>query len=276
MAKKLRSKNLAGILFWLKWIAIAIGGFVASIVFWNWLLLERLGANFKEPRVAISWMVAVFGTWFVILVLLMQKKEKVMGHMDQEDEATVTWWLIWIGLTIGSFFLSVWFWTPFIAERLGSIKEANNSLIWVIAVFGTWLVALTPLMIFMYHKVDKAYEKARIAREARGEKPQRIDSVKIRAILVPESKRRISKDLFNQLKNVPPTVKSGHLITAILKDGRRIENVFIARRTELLGVYDQTELSFEANDIVSFEPTDLTHPPDFTQKVWLRLDGNSA
>ena len=276
MGKRLESKNLAGIWFWLKWIILAISGFVASILFWNWLLLEQMGANFREPRVAISWMVAVFGTWFVTLTLLMVRKEKVMGHMDKEDESTVTWWLIWIGLTIGSFFLSVWFWTPFIAERFGSVKESTNSLIWVIAVFGTWLVFLIPLMIFMYHKVDQAYERARLRREARGETPKRIDSVKIRAVLVDASKRRLNSDLSKALKQIPLTVKDGHLVTAILKDGRRIDNVFIANRTELLGVYDQTELTFEACDIVSIEPTDLTHPPDFTQKTWLRLDGNSA
>lgn len=276
MGKKLASNNLSGILFWLKWILLAIGGFVFSIAFWNWLLLKCLHANFKEPGIAISWFAAVFGTWFIILILLMKKKEKVMGHLDQEDEATISWWLIWIGLTIGSFFLSVWFWTPFIASHFGSIKNSMNELIWVVAVFGTWLVALTPLMIFMYHKVDQAYEKARIQREARGEKSSRVDSVKIQAVLIPESKRKISKELSLYLKNLPFTVQNGHLVTATLKDGRKIENVFIAKRSELLGVYDQKELTFEGSDIVRLEPTDLTHPPDFTQKTWLRLDGNAA
>lgn len=275
MGKKLKSNNFSGIWFWLKWILIAISGFVASIFFWNWLLLERLHANFKEPRIAIGWMVAVFGTWFVVLTLLMKKKEKVMGHMDDEDESTVMWWLIWIGLTIGSFFLSVWFWTPFLADKLGSIKESANSLIWIVAVFGTWLLALTPLMIFMYQKVDRAYEKARIAREARGEKPERVDSIKILAIFVDPKNRKLPKSIIEELKKIPSTIKDGHLITAILKDGRKIENVFIAKRSELLGIYDQTELTFQVSDIVGIEPVDLNHPPDFTKKTWLRLDGNS-
>ena len=275
MGKKLASNSFSGILFWLKWILVAILGFVASIAFWNWLLLERMGANFKDPRITISWFAAVFGSWFVILILLMKKKEKVMGHLDDEDEATVSWWLIWIGLTIGSFFLSVWFWTPFIAEHFGSIKTSANELIWVVAVFGTWLVALTPLMIFMYHKVDQAYEKARIQREARGENPSRVDSVKIHAVLIPEAKRKISKALSERLKTLPFTIKNGHLITAILKDGRKIKHVFIAKRSEILGIYDQNELTFNASDIIDLEPADLTHPPDFTKKTWLRLDGNS-
>ena len=197
-----------------------------------------------------------------------------MGHMDKQDESTVTWWLIWISLTIGSFFLAVWFWTPFIARHFGSIKNPGVTLLWVIAVFGTWLVALIPLMIFMYRKVDQAYEDARIRRESRAEKFE--DPVKIKAAFLEESKRHISKTLTEELKKTPETIKGGHLVTAILKDGRKIENVFIAKRKTLLGVYGLEELSFDAEDIIALEPTDLTHPPDFTQKTWLRLNGNSA
>ena len=276
MGKKLLSNNLAGVWFWLKWIVIAIGGFVGSVIFWNWLLLDRLGADFKKPHVTISWIAVVFGTWFIILILLMRKKEKVMGHLDKDDESTVMWWLIWIALTIGSFFLSVWFWTPFLAERLGSIRESANSLIWVIAVFGTWLIALAPLMVFMYKKVDQTYEKARIRREALGEKEGRIDPVKIKAVLIEPSKRKLPRNLRDQLKKVPQTIRNGHLVTLTLKDGRRFENVFVANRTELLGIYDQDQLTFEASDIERLEPADLTHPPDFTKKTWLRLDGNAA
>ena len=274
MATKLKSNNLAGIWFWLKWIIVAIGGFTGSLFFWNWLLLDRLKANFNNPQVAIGWMVAVFGTWFVTLIPLMKKKETVMGHMDKQDESTVTWWLIWISLTIGSFFLAVWFWTPFIASHFGSIKNPTTSLLWIIAVFGSWLVILIPLMIFMYQKVDKAYEDARIRRESRTQKFS--DPVKIKALYVDESKRQLPKALSEKLKNVPQTIKGGHLITAILKNGRKIENVFIARRKEILGLYDAETLSFDPEDIANFELTDLTHPPDFTQKIWLRLDGNSA
>ena len=274
MATKLKSNNLAGIWFWLKWILVAITGFTGSLVFWNWLFFDRLKADFHNPQMAIGWLVAVFGTWFVTLIPLMKKKETVMGHMDKQDESTVTWWLIWISLTIGSFFLAVWFWTPLIANRFGSIKNPTTSLIWIIAVFGTWLVALIPLMIFMYQKVDKAYEDARIRRESRAVKFK--DPVKIKAVFISESKRQIPKTITDQLKKIPQTIKGGHLITAILKDGRKIEHVFIARAKEILGIYGAEELTFGAEDIVNFEPADLTHPPDFTQKTWLRLDGNSA
>ena len=197
-----------------------------------------------------------------------------MGHMDKQDESTVTWWLIWISLTIGSFFAAVWFWTPFIAERFGPVRNPTTSILWIIAVFGSWLVALIPLMIFMYYKVDKAYEDARIRRELKTE-PYK-DPVKIKTVFIQEAERQVSKAISERLKKIQQTIKGGHLITAILKDGRQIQNVFISRRRELLGVYDQEELTFEAREIIDFEPVDLTHPPDFTQKFWLRLDGNSA
>ncbi len=276
MAAKLRSNNAAGIWFWLRWILVSIGGFTASLFFWNWLLLDRLKADFKNPQIAIAWMVAVFGTWFVILIPLMKKKETVMGHMDKRDESTVTWWLIWISLTIGSFFAAVWFWTPFIAERFGSVRNSSTSLLWVIAVFGSWLVALIPLMILMYNKVDKAYEDARIRRELRAQKTNDKDPVKIKALFLEPENRKLSREVAEQLKKFPRTIKNGHLVTATLKDGRKMEYVFISDQKELLGIYDQQNITFQGQDIVKLEPTDLTHPPDFTQKIWLRLDGNSA
>ncbi len=276
MVAKLRSNNAAGIWFWLRWILVSIGGFTASLFFWNWLLLDRLKADFKNPQIAIAWMVAVFGTWFIILIPLMKKKETVMGHMDKRDESTVTWWLIWISLTIGSFFAAVWFWTPFIAERFGSVRNSSTSLLWVIAVFGSWLVALIPLMILMYNKVDKAYEDARIRRELRAQKTNDKDPVKIKALYLEPENRKLSREVVEQLKKFPRTIKNGHLVTATLKDGRKMEYVFISDQKELLGVYDQQNITFQGQDIVKLEPTDLTHPPDFTQKIWLRLDGNSA
>ncbi len=274
MVSKLKSNNLAGIWFWLRWILITIGGFLLSLFFWNWFFFSQLKADFKEPRVAICWMIAVFGTWFVALIPLMKKKEVVMGHMDKQDESTVTWWLIWISFTIGSFFIAVWFWTPFIAAKFGSIRHGSTTLLWIVAVFGTWLVILTPLMVLMYWKVDKAYEDARIRRELRNEPVK--DPVKIRAVFVDKAKREIPKILSEKLKNIPDTIRGGHLVHCTLKDGRKMQNVFIAKKKEILGLYDQTELTFEARDLLDLELADLTHPPDFTQKIWLRLDGNSA
>jgi len=107
-------------------------------------------------------------------------------------------------------------------------------------------------------------------REVRAEKVK--NPVKLNNVVVDATKRQIPKTLQKKLKDVPNTIRGGHLVTAILKDGRRIQNVFVARRTELLGIYDQEKLTFAAEDIIDLEPTDLTHPPDFTDKNWLRFD----
>ena len=64
-----------------------------------------------------------------------------------------------------AFFAAAAFWTPWIAKHLGSIRETKNSIIWVTAVFGTWMVFLVPLIIVMYSRVDKVYEDARLRRE---------------------------------------------------------------------------------------------------------------
>jgi hypothetical protein len=188
----------------------------------------------------------------------------------KRGETTVAWWLIWITLTIGSFFLAVWFWTPIIAERYGSIRNHGTTLLWIVAVFGSWLVFLIPLMIFMYWKVDKSYEDARIRREMRT--AQFNEKVTIKSVQVKEKERLIPDALTQKLKKVPATIKGGHLVTATLKDGRKLKHVFISGGNKLVGIYDQEELTFTTADLVDLEPADLEHPPDFTEKSWLRLD----
>ena len=78
---------------------------------------------------------------------------------------TVFWWIGWIVLTILSFFLSCFFWTRHIALHVGPMSQPGVSILWISAVFGTWMLLLVPLIIVMYNKVDKAYEDARIVRE---------------------------------------------------------------------------------------------------------------
>jgi len=180
---------------------------------------------------------------------------------------TVLWWVAWICLTILSFFVAVAIWTPVIASRFGPIQNTKAAVLWVTAVFGTWMIILIPLMIVMYHKVDKAYEDARIRREKAASR--------FRSVLVDKSKRLISPELSKQLQALPETIAGGHLVTAALKDGRRIPHVFIAHRSEILGIYDATELTFEGNDVVTIEAADMAQPPRFLPANWLRVDGIS-
>lgn len=191
---------------------------------------------------------------------------------EKSSQSTVGWWLGWILLTIVSFFVSCYFWTKFIAAHVGRMQDPGVPILWVAAVFGTWMVLLVPLIIVMYHKVDKAYEDARIAREtAAFEKAK--NAFRVKSILVADSDRLLSKSLSQKLKKIPETIKHGHLVTAVLRDGRKIENVFIRDKKDVLGVYGVDSLPFRIRDIVDLETTAFDCLPDFKAEKWLRLDG---
>lgn len=195
-----------------------------------------------------------------------------MSPQKKDDARTVFWWIGWILLTIVSFFISCYFWTGFIAKNVGSIDKPGVPILWVTAVFGSWMVLLVPLIILMYSKVDKAYEDARIARETESSRKAKLTSG-IKSIFVEPEKRILREELSRKLKEFPETLKKAHLVTAVLKDGRKIENVFVVNRKEVLGIYDSDALGFEMNDIADLELTDLDKLPDFKPEKWLRLDG---
>ncbi|HXV28571.1 MAG TPA: hypothetical protein VD913_06355 [bacterium] len=178
---------------------------------------------------------------------------------------TVFWWITWIVLTIVSFFAAAAVWTPLISRHFGSIHENKNAILWVGAVFGSWMVILVPLIIVMYQKVDKAYDDARIRREKA--------AARFRSIFVEKSKRLIPPEISKKLASIPETVKGGHLVNATLKDGRHIPSVFISGGSEILGIYDASEMTFEGSDVAAAEIADMSHPPRFSVPQWLRLDG---
>ena len=183
---------------------------------------------------------------------------------NKKENQSVGWWIGWIVLTIGSFFVAAFFWTPVIAKHVGSVRETKASILWVAAVFGSWLIALIPLIIFMYRKVDKAYEDARLRREKMAGRFQ--------STLIEKSKRTLSGGLSSKLKTWPETIPGGHLVNAVLKDGRRIPSVFVVEGKEILGIYNAKELNFEGKDISDLEPADLSKT-SFLAVNWLRLDG---
>lgn len=193
--------------------------------------------------------------------------------MQKKDvQNTVLWWVGWISLTILTFFVSAWFWTGVIARHVGTMDMPAARYLWVAAVFGCWMVLLVPLIILMYNKVDKAYEDVRIAREtAAFEKTKK--ELRVRSVRVDDDKRLLSKTLSEKLKAHPLAIKRGHLVTAVLKDGRRIDNVFVLDRKDVLGVYGLDALTFDIRDIVDVEPADLDRLPAFETEGWLRLDG---
>ena len=182
---------------------------------------------------------------------------------------TIFWWIVWITLTIASFFAASAFWTPVIARKFGSIRETRTAILWIVAVFGSWMAALVPLIIVMYSKVDKAYEDARTRREKA--------AMRFKSITVDKSKRLLPSSLAAKLAAWPETIQGGHLVTAVLKDGRKIQNIFIAEKNEILGIYDATEMNFTGQDVADIELEDLlVNTPSFFTANWLRLDGATA
>jgi len=121
------------------------------------------------------------------------------------------------------------------------------------------------MIVFMYQKVDKAYEDARIRREQ--------NANRFRSILVPEEKRRIPENLSQKLASFPPTVNGGHLVNITLKDGTAVQNIFISECREVLGIYDAREMNFSGSDILDLELVNMQTPPAFLTTSWLRLDG---
>ena len=190
--------------------------------------------------------------------------------IPKKKDSTVFWWIGWILLTILSFFVSCYFWTGFIAERVGPMSKPGIPLLWVTTVFGTWMVLLVPLIILMYTKVDKAYEDARLTKETAAARQTKSDfGVKIAR--VDGSALLLPKHLSEKLRKIPAAIPKGHLVTAILKNGTRIENIFILNKKEILGVYGLDRLDFNMKDISDLEPADLDHLPDFRTENWLRL-----
>ncbi len=270
------TQKKGGVAWWLLWIVIAIGSFIFSAIVWTWLITNFFG-EIKGTSLTILWASAVFGSWLLTMIPIIRAKERYWNRLSQEDEAGVTWWIGWIALTIATFFASAGFWTWFFAKGGGRIQDPGAGERWIFAVFGTWMIALVPLIVVMYQKVELAYERARLRREAGEEKE--AERPKPKTVFMDPRKRTLEDPLVQKLKRVPATLKRsgrlGHLVTAVLRDGRRFENVFIANRTELLGIYGTDRLPFEAKDVVDVEPTNLESLSDFSEENWLRLDGRS-
>jgi len=184
----------------------------------------------------------------------------------------ILWWVIWMAVAILSFFGSSFFWTHIIADKIGTTDNPQTALVWVVCVFGTWMVCLIPLIITMYNRVDKAYEDSKIAREEK-EFQRAIRDSQFNSILMDRKNRELTHSLKEKLCTIPDVIKGGQLVTSILSDGRRVEHTFIRDRKDLLGVYDLKEMNFVAQDIVDVEPTNLERLPAFEAKRWLRLDG---
>ena len=187
-----------------------------------------------------------------------------------QKEHPVLWWVGWIVLTILSFFVSCWFWTGFIADHVGDVSQKGVPILWVTAVFGSWMVLLVPLIIVMYNKVDRAYDEAREKREEEARKLL-AGRFPVRAIHIAEERRLLPKPLRQKLRRSPKTLKQGQLVALEFKNGQRLENAFIFGGEEIVGVYGRGDFPFDARDAVGVELLDPGQTQPVEYEKWLRL-----
>ncbi len=255
-------KDRYGFLFWLRWILWFAGSFVVSAAAWTagmkWMLGPVEGAE-----LTMTWCVAVFGSWFLLLIPFMRKKEQIWKRLNDDQEKAVDAWLFGMGIFIGLLIMSALMWSAVLRESIH--RSAGFELAWVKAVFATWLVILLPFLIFMYRKADSIFKTA-VERQTY--------TPKFMSVVVDRAKRILPGSVSEKLKTVPPTLRQGHVVTALLKDGRRISDVFILNNEEILGVYDRAELDFEGKDISKIEVTSPEKLPSYEESRWLRVDGN--
>lgn len=249
-----------GFPFWLSWIVWFVVSFIFAAIFWTVLVTRSFG-NIQEPEIVITWAIAVFGSWFLLITPFMRKKEQIWKRLNQDQEKAVDAALLGMGLFVGLLVASCFFWTWKMKAQIADDGRMNGP--WLKAVVGTWLVLLLPFLIVLYKNADKIFKEAIVRQTSPGPPFQ--------SIFVEKSQRLLPDAVSSKLKEIPPTLDRGHLVSLILKDGRKIPDVFILDGKEILGIYDRIELGFNVSDILDAEPLD--HFQNYEESKWLRLDG---
>lgn len=254
-------KDPFGFRFWLLWICQFAGSFLAGAVFWTFLLTKLFG-KISEPEIVMTWSVAVFGSWFILLTPFMRKKEQIWKRLNVDEEKAVDAFLQGVSLFIGLLVLSSLGWSFFYRDRIFSGKTGFDPS-WTKAVIGTWLFSMLPFLVFLYKKADVIFKNAVLR--------QTQTTPKFRSIFVEKQKRFIPDGIASRLEALPPVLENGHVVTLILKDGRKIQDVFVINSKEILGIYDRSELGFKMSEVADIEP--VAALPVYEESKWLRLDG---
>ncbi len=255
-------KDRYGFLFWLRWILWFAGSFIVAAVLWT-ALMRFLFGRIAGEELTITWTISVFGSWFLLVIPFMRKKEQIWKRLNDDQEKAVDAWFMGMGTFIGFLVLSAFIWSVVFKDRIGPDPKGFDPL-WVKAVLGSWLIILVPFLILMYRKADKIFSTA----------VERQTYVpKFKTVAVDPVKRTLPEQWALELKGSPPTLPKGHLVRLALKDGREIPHVFVVNAREILGVYDREIFDFEAKDIVKIEVMARKELLPYDETKWLRLDG---
>ena len=256
------SHDRFGFLFWLFWILSFAGSFLVTAAFWTWALSVSLG-DLSQPELLVTWALTVFGSWFLILTPFMRKKEQIWKRLNQDEEKAVDTWLAGMGIFIVLAIAVCFFWGWQLRARVFASPGFDG--LWARNVFASWLVLTLPFLIFLYKKADEIYQAA--------VKRQTHLGPKFQTAFLHQSQRRLPDSMALKIKSFPETLPGGHVVNVILKDGRKVPDVFIFRGQEILGIYNKEKPEFGAQDIADAEPVqDL---PAYEESKWLRLDGRA-
>ena len=191
-------KDRYGFFFWLKWILWFAGSFIIAVIFWTTVMQIAFG-RIEGKELTITWSVAVFGSWFLLVIPFMRKKEQIWKRLNDDQEKAVDAWLLGMGLFIGLLIASAFFWSFWLRGNL-----------WLKYVFATWLVILFPLLILMYRQADRIFKTA-VVRQTYV--PQ------FKSVTIEPSKRLLPQKMAEKIRTFAPTLSSGHVVTAVLKSG---------------------------------------------------------
>lgn len=251
-----------GFQFWLLWILGFAGSFLVAAVFWT-LVITRFFGSLQQPELLVTWALSVFGCWFLILTPFMRKKEQIWKRMNNDQEKATTAWLGAMGLFIASLISICLFWDWKLKDRIFASPGFDGA--WGKYVFSSWLLMTLPFLVFLYKKADQLY-KAAVARQTQW-------GPKFQTGYMEKSKRQLPESISAKIRNFPETLKEAHVLNLKLKDGRTIPHVFVLRASEVLGVYDAKDFSYDLTQVVDAEPVEAM--PAYDESRWLRLDGRA-
>jgi hypothetical protein len=254
-------KDRYGFLFWLRWIVSFAGSFILSGVLWTSLLAWIFGP-IRGEELLMTWAVAVFGTWFILVIPFMRKKEQIWKRLNDDQERAVDAWLTGLGFFIGLFVLSAFLWDLSMKERLLDNAPGLDPL-WMKAVFGTWLAILIPLLVWMYRSADRLF---RTANERQTYSPG------FQAQWIEPKKRMLPESVSAKLRGYKPTLPGGHLVALTMKDGSQLSNVFVLLNGEVAGIYDYSLKVFDASQVTDIRSLSSEALPAYDESKWVRFN----
>ena len=250
-----------GFWFWLRWILYFAGSFVVSALCWT-ALLQFIFGRIQGAELTLTWTVSVFGSWFILVIPFMRKKEQIWKRLNTDQEKSVDAWFLGTSVFLGLLIASAFFWDLYFKSRLFPDSPGLDPS-WAKAVFGTWLVLLIPLGILMYREADKIFRQA---------VDRQTYEPSFRSCWIESEKRRLPEKIASKIQPFKTTLPGGHVVKLHLKNGEVLPNVFILNGREVAGIYGYRSTHFDASEIEDVEITPLDQLPAYDESQWVRFN----